>query len=520
MVYLARVLPQEEVGLFYLALSFVSVISIFADLGISMTAPRYIPYFMEKGKPGEVRRLVKYTAFVGICSTLLFSLAVLFLSGNIADSFKNPRLQQPLAIMAFYIIIVELYNIAQSLFVGFKKIKENAMMANFQSLLKLVFAVVFIGFLGNSAVINSYAFLASFLVPALFAAPFLLKFVSSVEHGGVEGSNRQFLAEILPFGFMLGIVSTFNFVLAYADRLMVGYFITGAEGERAVAIYSVATGLAGLLSVAAVAIATTFLPVVSSIHGRDEKDHASLGKNVGVTTKWMLFFTVPFLLLFLVFPEQILEVIYGAQYSSGANVLALTALGSLILLITHMHRVVLAGMRLVGIELKMAAVTVLINIALNLYLIPVYGIDGAALATLISFVAMTLMTNAFSIQSFSFGFPPDILKHLATIAVAVGIMLVLKEPILAASVGILSIKELFASTDFVSVILSKFVRLAFIAVLGCIGMAFYVAGLMFFKLFRQYDIDVMKEFLKRVGVSDRFICPIESILLWGTSRGE
>ena len=48
-VYLARVLPQEEVGLFYLALSFVSVISIFADLGISMTAPRYIPYFMEKG---------------------------------------------------------------------------------------------------------------------------------------------------------------------------------------------------------------------------------------------------------------------------------------------------------------------------------------------------------------------------------------------------------------------------------------------------------------------------------------
>ena len=235
-VYLARVLPQEEVGLFYLALSFVSVISIFADLGISMTAPRYIPYFMEKGKPGEVRRLVKYTALVGICSTLLFSLAVLFFSGNIADGFKNPRLQQPLAIMAFYIIIVELYNIAQSLFIGFKKIKENAMMANFQSFLKLVFAVVFIGFLGNSAVINSYAFLASFLVPALFAAPFLLKFLSKVERGGVEGSNQKFLSEILPFGFMLGIVSTFSFVLAYADRLLVGYFITGAEGERAVAI--------------------------------------------------------------------------------------------------------------------------------------------------------------------------------------------------------------------------------------------------------------------------------------------
>ena len=35
----------------------------------------------------------------------------------------------------------------------------------------------------------------------------------------------------------------------------------------------------------------------------------------------MLFFTVPFLLLFLVFPEQILEVIYGAQYSSGATCL-------------------------------------------------------------------------------------------------------------------------------------------------------------------------------------------------------
>jgi len=115
-----------------------------------------------------------------------------------------------------------------------------------------------------------------------------------------------------------------------------------------------------------------------------KKDKETFMKTYGILQRVLLSISIPILFTLIVWSEQLLLLVYGADFTSGAAALRLVLLGvyfafqSMLMvqcLSTSMH------------ERKVAAtlmIAVLVNIALNSILIPRNGFFGAAVATMIT----------------------------------------------------------------------------------------------------------------------------------------
>jgi O-antigen/teichoic acid export membrane protein len=73
-VIIARLVTPEEIGMFYLAFSIISMIVIFSNLGLgSSTVVRYVPYYAGKRYFNHIREVVKISALFGtVFSTICF----------------------------------------------------------------------------------------------------------------------------------------------------------------------------------------------------------------------------------------------------------------------------------------------------------------------------------------------------------------------------------------------------------------------------------------------------------------
>ncbi|MBI5046934.1 oligosaccharide flippase family protein, partial [Candidatus Micrarchaeota archaeon] len=64
-ILLARAASQEDVGIFYLSLGIVTIVSFVSDLGLPSALIRYVPYYEGKKELGKINQLLKMS-YVGV----------------------------------------------------------------------------------------------------------------------------------------------------------------------------------------------------------------------------------------------------------------------------------------------------------------------------------------------------------------------------------------------------------------------------------------------------------------------
>jgi len=288
---------------------------------------------------------------------------------------------------------------------------------------------------------------------------------------------------------------------------MIGYFIS----EQQVAVYAVATSLSTLVMIFPMAIAAIFFPVVSGLFGRERKDEMAAA---GATSlRWMLFAIMPLSLVMLAFPDSLLRMFYGEGYTAGALTLVIFTIGLLIRSISFMHASALAAMRLVGIELKIAIVAAITNIALNALLIPRFGIDGAAIASSIAFAISTILFIYYSRKLLGFTFPIESLKAVLAGAIAL-VFLLLAKPYLGAIFQMLPALGEGASAE----LLAKSLRLIVFGILFLVAGALYFASLFLLRSFHEEDVSMLSAAMRRARLPDGWIVFISRIAAIGIHK--
>jgi O-antigen/teichoic acid export membrane protein len=101
-------------------------------------------------------------------------------------------------------------------------------------------------------------------------------------------------------------------------------------------------------------------------------------------TKWIFIISLPVLIILLIFPEQIINLFWGTEYISGAIALRLLAIGYFFFSLSSISNNILASLGKSKIILYNLFAVSIINLGMNLLLIPNYGIVGAAFATMTS----------------------------------------------------------------------------------------------------------------------------------------
>jgi len=161
------------------------------------------------------------------------------------------------------------------------------------------------------------------------------------------------------------------------------------------------------------------------------------------------------------------------------------------------ERTVLAGMRLVKVELLSLVAGTGANLALNWLLIPLYGIAGASFASMLAYFLMTWINQHYAGKYAGFRIPQSAWKNvLAGVAVTLALW-----PMSVAAYGTLaSLQIVSLDGSSAALVIDKFAKLAVLSAFFAAGCAIYLLLLNMMRLFEHEDARVFQGILKKFGM--------------------
>ncbi len=182
-----------------------------------------------------------------------------------------------------------------------------------------------------------------------------------------------------------GLLAGFDKINNQIGMVMLGLLATKEE----VGQYRVAVSVGALVVFGLTITAAVLAPHIARLHSAGDKER--LQRMLTWSTRGVLLMALPLAILFIIFGNPILGVVFGEPYREASTALAIISVG----------QCVNASMGPVGLILSMtgheietlkgvSAATVL-NIILATFLIPFFGVEGAATAMGISIIAWNLI---------------------------------------------------------------------------------------------------------------------------------
>ena len=181
------------------------------------------------------------------------------------------------------------------------------------------------------------------------------------------------------YGFWIFLISTGSTVFAYADTIFVGYFLTNGD----VGIYRVAFQFTTAATFITTAIYSTLTPKISNWSANNQWEKIAPPVSRGIT--FSLILAVPVFTGGLLLADKLLYYFYGADFAAGATACTILLLVQVISVFITLLGVALTASDHARQSFYATATAAVLNIILNSIFIPLLGINGAALATLISY---------------------------------------------------------------------------------------------------------------------------------------
>ena len=189
---------------------------------------------------------------------------------------------------------------------------------------------------------------------------------------------------MLLFGGQTVIANSVNMINYQADTLMVGYYLTKAD----VGFYGVAVVFAKLLWLIPDSIQRITYPMISEYHSN--KMHETVRQVVTLTMKYTACISIIIGTSLLIFAKPIITMVFGISFIESVLPFYILVIGTMIFGIVKSVNSLFASIGRVDLFAKMPAISAIFNIVLNLLLIPLYGITGAAMATVMSLLVYTI----------------------------------------------------------------------------------------------------------------------------------
>ena len=168
------------------------------------------------------------------------------------------------------------------------------------------------------------------------------------------------------------------------DQIMLGKMV----GDQAVGIYSAATRISEVWYFMPMVIAASVFP---SILEAKKQSKALYYERLQSLYSLMVWVSVPISIFITFFARSIVTLLFGDEFKDSSFVLAIHIWTSLFVFLGIVSSKWLIAENLQMLSLQRAAIGVILNIGLNLFLIPLYGAVGAAIATLTTQIFVALL---------------------------------------------------------------------------------------------------------------------------------
>ncbi|MFD1588587.1 oligosaccharide flippase family protein [Halorientalis brevis] len=383
--------------------------AIVGGLGLASGLTRYLPRVDE----AEKRMLVLASVGMALVTSTLLGAAVALNASFIASTvFGNPNVTVSIRVFGAAIPFATLLNVAVGGIRGQERSTYWVFVKNIVHpivRITLVVGAVLYG-LGQAGLAGAYA------VPYAVSALIGLVLLHRTLPRSRAPLNRDRVEAVTRYSLPFTVSEISGFIYRSIDIFLILYYI----GDAATGIYGVAYAAVSFMGVFSTAFNFLATPIASRLENDAAVDDAM--EMFRAVVRWLIVASVCALVPLGVFATDFIVNIYGSKYADGGIVLTVLAVGFAAKNVLSINNSILEAVgrsKILSFNSALAAVT---NLALNVVLIPRFGIIGAALATTASFL---LRDGLAAVQVYlALGETPLVWQATRPIALAVPILVV------------------------------------------------------------------------------------------------
>ena len=342
-----------------------------------------------------------------ILQCIISSLLLYSLKNTVAGSVLNDG--KLVYIVEVYCVILFFQPIS-SFFTALLRIAEKAKYLLFVSCVRLIISIVFILYaliylkMGVLALI--YGNLLGLIIVCIVCIPFFLKSIELRIAPGVLGSPLKYGYPLIVQGFALMFIHSGDL---YVLRLFASVAIVG--------IYSFSYNFADIMNFM---LAIPFKKALQPAVLKEEHDPETLKSFVSKNCTYFYVIGILLCLILSVFSREIIQLMARKEeFWSGWIIVPVVAYANLLHGLGHFFDNGLILMKKsfhISANILLAAT---INMGLNFLLIPVWGIMGAAIATLVSYIVWNALRLYFSGKLYGLYFETGRLVHVTVVGAGV-----------------------------------------------------------------------------------------------------
>ncbi len=387
-IYVARILGATEYGKFTFALAFVSLFIIFSDLGLPTIITR--EFAREKKNEKEFYSILSLKILLSIGTLILILIGSFLIT-------PEPIIRKLIWILAFFVLIDSFYSIINGFFNAHQRMEYVALGVIFNALIIVGFGLLVI--FNFPSIINlSYAYLFGTIITLIFILIiFHLKFLPFKIQW-----KKKVWRNFLSMSWPLALAGLFSIFYNNIDSVMMGHLGQITETgwyNAAYRIIKVTFLPMGLISGSFFPVLSKFaIPVENVIPEKIEELKKNLQKVWNYNLRIMILLAVPIVVGGIILAPKIIKVIFGQDFLP--SILAfqiLIIMAGVCIIYRPFYDVLIASNQ----QRKIFWIVIsgaVINIILNLILIPKYSLYGAAAATVITHFLIFFLLFRFTLK--------------------------------------------------------------------------------------------------------------------------
>ncbi|KAF5081029.1 Polysaccharide biosynthesis protein [anaerobic digester metagenome] len=415
----ANLLGPAGFGILNLALPTQSILIQIASGGMPPAIAKHVSEYSAQGDEEMVKQVIHTSLKIVIVLGLFFSLIIFLLADPLAYGyFHKPEAALPLKLVALITPFSVVVGVFRGAFQGVFQMGNIVITKAFEQVFMISSAIILIwvGFQVAGAVTGTaIGFLFSALAGYYLYRRGLGKRLKDVKLSFTLKQELS-LAKVLII-FALPVLITGLAETALFDAI--GNFIVGRYlASEQLGFYGAATPVARLPLIISMSVATAVLPATAEAMGL--KNRHVLKGYVNQSYRYVSLVVLPMCVGTFVFATPIMKLLYvNSAYMNGAAALQLLSIGMLFFTIYTVSSSIAQGLGKPYLPMVILIAGVILDVALSMYLVPLYGITGAAAATTITalFIMSTIVWKTLQVADVKLEY-----KDLGRIVLAAGIM--------------------------------------------------------------------------------------------------
>ncbi len=385
-IVVAKLVGAENLGLITIGLSFVQLLAFFSLLGTNRGLLKYVAYYSGLKDILNIKRIIKFALTCSVSLSIIFILIYLEVGDEI-NILLFPNIKNISAVIMFFVLllpVIVLKNSFKGCLAGlqrpqYDRIQEKIIFP-ISRILILFLLVQFFTILTSILV----ATIISIIISTTFLLLILIKELQTFNKEQCESSNLLPFKEFIIFSLPLILVPLFNLATHSIDTLIVSHYLSAASTGVYAIVRKLGFFVALPLSLFTSMIAASAAKMYTTDHFKEFE------KIYRYTTKWIIFFSSIIFSIIFIHTQEILNLI-GKDFATGTIPLKIFLFSQLINAFVGPTGNTLLMTNGKNIFIINSSLSIIIGIGSSFYLIPLFGLIGAAISISLAFSIVNIL---------------------------------------------------------------------------------------------------------------------------------